>query len=208
MASIGGIIRGDWPARLLGLSQILIAFVAICGIAAVVTLNPYLLLGFAAVQALIVIGITLFVIVALLSQRPMVLEEFDAGDVIFREGDPGRHVYVVRSGTIEVASTRPDGLLEVVDQLGPGDHFGDLALLRRNLPHRFTVRAVTPAQVFKLSPGSLIQLYTNLPELREYFRQKEEPHLRKLMALKKTTVPGQPAAPRAADPKPPTSTKP
>ncbi len=46
------------------------------GLAAVITLNPYLLLGYGAVQGLIIVGIILFIIVAVLSQRAMVLEEF------------------------------------------------------------------------------------------------------------------------------------
>jgi cyclic nucleotide-binding protein len=201
MAPIGELIRGDWPARLLTTAQVLIGLVALAGIATVVTLNPYLLLGFAAVQGLIVMGIILFVMVAILSQRAMVLEEFYAGQTIFQEGDPGHHVYVIKSGTVEVISTKPDGTVEVVDRLGPGDHFGDLALLRRNLPRRSTVRTVTEAQIFRVSPGAFVQLYANLPEMREYFRQKEEPHLRRLAALKKESKPRQPAPIPPTDPR-------
>jgi CRP/FNR family transcriptional regulator, cyclic AMP receptor protein len=206
MPSIAQLIRGDWPARLLAAAQILIGFVALMGIAAVATLNPYILLGFGAVQALIVLGVVLFVVVAMLSQRAMVLEEFRAGQVVFREGDPGRHVYVIKSGTVEVVSRGPDGSTEVVDRLGPGDHFGDVALLRRNLPHRATVRTVTDAHIFRISPGAFAQLYANLPEMREYLRQKEEPHLRRLAVLKKGPVPGQSATPPPTEPKPPPST--
>jgi CRP-like cAMP-binding protein len=114
-----------------------------------------------------------------------VLEEFYAGQVIFQEGDPGRHVYVIKSGTVEVVAKRSGDSVEVVDRLGPGDHFGDVALLRRNLPRRSTVRTVTDAHIFRISPGGFAQLYANLPEFREYLRQKEEPHLRKLARLRK-----------------------
>lgn len=207
MASIGQIIRGDWPARMLGAAQVLIGVVALCGIAAVITLNPFLLLGYAAIQSLIVVGIILFAIVAILSQRAMVLEEFAAGRVIFKEGDPGRHVYVIKSGTVEVVVKRPDGSVEVIDRLGPGDHFGDVALLRRNLPHRSTVRTVTPAHVFRLSPSAFGQLYINLPELREFLRQKEEPHLRRLEALKKGAAAPSPP-PAGTDAGPPSPAKP
>jgi hypothetical protein len=192
MTSIAEIVRGDWPSRLLWSAQVCIGLVALFGVAAVLTLNPYLLLGFAAVQGLIIMGIILFVIVAILSQRAMVLEEFGPGEAILHEGDPGRHVYVIKSGTVEVVVSRPDGCSEVIDRLGPGDHFGDVALLRRNLPHHATVRTVTDAHIFRISPGSFVQLYANLPELREYLRQKEEPHLRRLQALKKGPVPPRP----------------
>jgi hypothetical protein len=202
MASIAEIVSGDWPARMLWAAQVCIGVVALFGLAAVLTLNPFLLLGYAAVQGLIIIGIILFIIVAVLSQRAMVLEEFGAGVVIFHEGDPGRHVYVIKSGTVEVVAKRPDGSVEVTDRLGPGDHFGDVALLRRNLPHRATVRTVTDAHIFRISPGSFVQLYTNLPELREYLRQKEEPHMRRLQALKKTPIAGRPSGPSGPTPPP------
>jgi hypothetical protein len=185
MASWANLLRGDWPARLLAVAQILIAIVAVVGIAAVATLNPYLLLGFAAVQVLIIVGVVLFVIVAMLAQRGMVLERFGPGAIVFKEGDPGRNIYVIKSGTVEIVTTKPDGSPAVADRLGPGDHFGDVALLRRNLPHRFTVQTATEVQIFRISPGTFVQLYSNLPEFREYLRQKEEPHLRKLEGLRK-----------------------
>jgi len=200
MASIAEIIRGDWPSRLLTIAQILIGSVALLGIAMVVTLNPYLLLSYGAFQIVIVLGIVLFVIVAMLSQRAMVLEEFYANQIIFQEGDPGRHMYVIKSGTVEVVVKQPDGADEVIDRLGPGDHFGDIALLRRNLPYRSTVRTVTPANIFRLSPSGFAQLYANLPELREFLRQKEEPHLRRL--AKKRATP-RPPSPRDTRPLPP-----
>jgi Cyclic nucleotide-binding domain len=203
MASIGEIIRGDWPARLLAAAQVLVAAVALLGIVMVLTLNPYLLLGYGAIQVLIVLGIILFVIVATLSQRAMVLEEFYADQIIFQEGDPGRHMYVIKSGTVEVVVKYPDQSDQVIDRLGPGDHFGDVALLRRNLPYGSTVRTVTPAQIFRLSPTGFAELYANLPELREFLRQKEEPHLRRLGALKKRATPRLPGA-RETKPLPPT----
>jgi hypothetical protein len=208
MASIAEIVRGDWPSRLLWTAQVCIGVVALLGLAMVITLNPYLLLGYAVAQALIIVGIILFIIVAVLSQRAMVLEEFIAGEVIFHEGDPGRHVYVIKSGTVEVVANRPDGSTEVTDRLGPGDHFGDVALLRRNLPHRSTVMTVTDAHIFRISPGSFVQLYANLPELREYLRQKEEPHMRRLQALRKNPVPSRPGAPSGPERTPPPPSKP
>ena len=128
MVSIGNLIHGDWPARLLAAAQLVIALVALLGIAMVLTLNSYLLLGYGAIQVILVVGVILFIIVAMLSQRAMVLEEFYAEQIIFKEGDPGRHMYVIKSGTVEVVVKRADGSDEVIDRLGPGDHFGDVVL--------------------------------------------------------------------------------
>lgn len=49
-----------------------------------------------------------------------------AGGVIFRQGDVGDRYYVVESGDVEVIG---DG--QVIATLGPGEGFGEIALLRR-----------------------------------------------------------------------------
>ena len=49
-----------------------------------------------------------------------------AGEVVFRQGDVGDRYYVVESGEVEVVG---DG--RVVATLGPGEGFGEIALLRR-----------------------------------------------------------------------------
>jgi Cyclic nucleotide-binding domain len=51
-----------------------------------------------------------------------------AGEVVFRQGDVGDRYYVIESGEVEVVG---DGRL--VTTLGPGEGFGEIALLRRSL---------------------------------------------------------------------------
>ncbi|MBF8261946.1 MAG: putative cyclic nucleotide-binding transcriptional regulator, partial [candidate division NC10 bacterium] len=74
-------------------------------------------------------------------------------EVIFRAGDHGRHVYVIKSGTVEVLAERPDGSQEVIRRLGSGDHFGEMALLQK-APRSATIRTVTPVEVFKMNPSN------------------------------------------------------
>ncbi len=165
-----GLGTGDWRSRLIAVSQVAIGFVAVLTILAMVTRNPLLLLGFTAAQGLIVLGVILFVIVAIFAQRTMVLEEFGPGEVIFSEGDQGRHVYVIKSGSVEVLAKRPDGSQEVLRRLGSGDHFGEMALLRK-APRSATIRTVTPVQVFRMSPSNFMALYTSMPGLRDHFQK-------------------------------------
>lgn len=174
--------RGDWPNRLIKLAQGMVAIGAAMALVAVLTLNPFALIGFAALQLLLIGGAALFIAAAFASQRAMVMEQFAAGQTIFEEGDPGQHIFVIKSGWVEVLQRQRDGSRQVVDRLGPGDHFGDLALIRRSLPRRATVIAATPIEVCRMNPGGFVALYTNLPELRDYLRRHEEPHLRKLAA--------------------------
>jgi CRP-like cAMP-binding protein len=54
---------------------------------------------------------------------------FDADSYIFREGDPGRSLFIIATGQVQIrraASGRPDTVLELLEA---GDSFGELALL-------------------------------------------------------------------------------
>jgi putative ABC transport system ATP-binding protein len=64
-----------------------------------------------------------------------------AGEVLFRQGDPGDLVYVVESGAVEVYHELYGGGEEHLTRLGPGQYFGELAPLLR-LPRSASVRAV------------------------------------------------------------------
>jgi putative peptide zinc metalloprotease protein len=66
------------------------------------------------------------------------------GEVVVEQGQPGDGFYVIGSGQVEVIR---DG--QVVNTQGPGDHFGEIALLM-DVPRTATVIAKTPTQVFRL----------------------------------------------------------
>src|ERR1700681_1680592 len=53
---------------------------------------------------------------------------YDAGEVVFHEGDPGRALFVVVEGTVEITRTTPRGE-HVLRTLTAGDAFGELALI-------------------------------------------------------------------------------
>ncbi len=56
-------------------------------------------------------------------------KEFDKGDVIFREGDPGNHMYIVLDGRIMISKFVPGAGEEALAFLGRGDFFGEMALI-------------------------------------------------------------------------------
>ena len=66
------------------------------------------------------------------------------GETIIEQGAEGDAFYAIRSGQVEV---HKDG--ELTGSLGPGAHFGEVALLM-DVPRTATVVATTPARLFRL----------------------------------------------------------
>ena len=59
----------------------------------------------------------------------LVLEEFEAGEVIYRQGDAGDRFYIIKEGTV-VVSKGEGASLKVLDRLGDKAYFGERALVK------------------------------------------------------------------------------
>ena len=58
-----------------------------------------------------------------------VTRRFEAGEIVFKEGDEGSTCYVVRSGRARAVIEHPDGRSITLAHFGPGDIFGEMAML-------------------------------------------------------------------------------
>ncbi len=56
-----------------------------------------------------------------------------SGDAIIRQGEPANYYYLIRSGHAQVSRSTADGVSTVLADLGPGDGFGEEALLTGEL---------------------------------------------------------------------------
>lgn len=74
---------------------------------------------------------------------------FESGQVIIRQGDIGRAMYIIQSGQVEVVQ-EADANETRVATLGPGEHFGEIAVLK-DTRRTATVRALEPVTVLRIS---------------------------------------------------------
>ncbi len=91
--------------------------------------------------------------------------EIADNEEIAREGAPGDALYVISSGTFGVYVSMDAGLAEKqVGSLGPGDPFGEMALLT-SAPRSATVRAHGPCEVLRLERTRFLALLRENPEV-------------------------------------------
>ena len=99
-------------------------------------------------------------------------EHFEPGEEVFRQGDIGDRIYIIASGHAEVARGE-NGLEAVLARLGPGEYFGEMALLNRTTRNA-TVRCLEPLDVLSIHKREFSVLAANLPAMRESFERVME----------------------------------
>ncbi|HVD23189.1 MAG TPA: Crp/Fnr family transcriptional regulator [Lapillicoccus sp.] len=129
---------------------------------------------------------------ALLTQMSPV--RMERGDILFREGESGDSLYVIREGKIKLGRSSSDGRENLVAILGPGEMFGELSLFDPG-PRTMTATAVAETQLMGLGNDSLTGLLTGRPEVAKALLAALAKRLRRtnehLADLVFTDVPGR-----------------
>lgn len=88
---------------------------------------------------------------------------FSRGEVVFHRGDPADSLNLIRKGRFSVRIATPLGDTAMLDVLGPGDAFGELALLGREPDRSATVSALEPAETSSIHRGDFERLRREHP---------------------------------------------
>ena len=89
---------------------------------------------------------------------------FKDGDQIFKEGDPGDGVYVVKAGAVQISGLLSSGQRQLFSRVLPGDVFGEMSVLD-DLPRSATASAEKATTVFFVPRDPMVKLLRTSPDL-------------------------------------------
>ena len=83
---------------------------------------------------------------------------FDAGATVVAEDDPGRSMFIVKSGRLAVSKRSKAGSVVPISVLLPGDFFGEMTLIEMQ-NRSATVIAESPTILYELTAQKLYACY-------------------------------------------------
>ena len=91
---------------------------------------------------------------------------FPRTHIIFSEGDPGDHLYIITSGKVKIGHRLPDGREGLIAIMGPTDMFGELAVFDPG-PRTSTVTTLTEVHAAQMDRQALRSWIAEYPEIAE-----------------------------------------
>jgi CRP-like cAMP-binding protein len=91
---------------------------------------------------------------------------YEPGQRIVERGGPGDAMFIVRQGAVQVPVVSEAGERRLTAYLGPGDFFGEMALLTGE-PRAASARAATTVTLGRISRADFDLLMQTRPEVRE-----------------------------------------
>ena len=122
---------------------------------------------------------------------------FAASAEIFHEGDSGDGVYFVKDGLVEISSVVVGDARHVFSQLGPGEIFGEMAVIEHR-PRSATVSALKDTEVYFIPRGEMLSFIERSPglafnllqQISHRLREFNRLHLREVVEAERLAVVG------------------
>ena len=91
-------------------------------------------------------------------------KEYQKGNLLFMQGDPVSHLYIVRYGRVKLYEASKDGRQQIVRILEHGDFFGELSLFKDER-HSLNAEALEDTGLCLLPRGDFKNLIEQNPEM-------------------------------------------
>jgi CRP/FNR family cyclic AMP-dependent transcriptional regulator len=113
-------------------------------------------------------GISLFSHLDERGLRLMVLaskfQRVEKGTILFFQSDPSEFAYIVRHGNISIVLSSPDGRDMVINEMRPGDIFGELGILTKQ-PRSTSAIARADSDVLVIPRDTFLRVVDSEPQL-------------------------------------------
>jgi len=90
-------------------------------------------------------------------------QRYPRGAFICHQGEPGDTLHLIASGTVAIRVNGPVGDMVTVDVMGPGNSFGEQALINAGAVRSATVVALEQVETMRLARGEFRQLWAEHP---------------------------------------------
>ena len=125
-------------------------------------------------------------------------QTFAAGQEIFKEGDAGDGLYVVKSGLVEISGGVDHNARQVFSQVAPGDMFGEMAVIE-DKPRSASAFAKEETTVFFVPRKDLLALVERSPslalallrEVSHRLREFDRQYLREVLQAERLAIIGR-----------------
>src|SRR5437868_3849377 len=89
---------------------------------------------------------------------------FESGEEIFKEGDAGDGVYLLKDGAVEISGLVAENVRRIFSHVGPGEFFGEMAVLE-DKPRSACARALKPTTVYFVPREEMLRQIERSPAL-------------------------------------------
>jgi signal transduction histidine kinase len=123
---------------------------------------------------------------------------FAGGADIFKEGDAGDVLYVVKSGLVQITAVIADAERQVLSRVPPGEVFGEFAIID-NQPRSATATAEAETTLYVVPREDLVAMLTSSPqfsfsmmrEITQRLREFNRQYVRKVLQAERMALVGR-----------------